>query len=83
MKITKETRRQRALDIRALLARHQHKFTLFDACEKADINYKSTSNAISRLIKNNDVDAISNKRLEKLETAILDLADSKIESATV
>lgn len=79
MKITKETRRQRALDIRALLARNAHKFTLEDACKEADINYKSTSNAISRLIKNNDVDAISNERLEVLETAILDLADSKLQ----
>lgn len=83
MKISKETRRQRAIDFRAFLARHSHEFTLKDVCKKADENYASTSNAIGRLIKKNDVYAISDDKLETLEQAAIDLADSKLETSTV
>lgn len=80
MKQSKETRRQRALDLRAFLARHQHLFSLKDVCEEANLNYPSTSNAIGRLVSKHDNYAISDERLTALEEASLLLSERNIES---
>lgn len=81
MKLSKQTRKQRALDIRALLARNAHLFSLKDACEHAEINYESTSNAISRLIRFDDTYAVSDERLDRLETAVTELSEQKAATA--
>lgn len=82
MKRSKQTRRQRALDLKALLGRNSHLFSLKDVCAEAEINYKSTANNLSRLIKKNEVDAISDERLDALEEATLHLSETKLQSAT-
>lgn len=81
MKKLKETRRQRALDLRAFLARHQHLFSLKDVCKEAGVNYESTSNAIGRLISKHDNYAISDDRLTSLEEASLALSEKNVELA--
>lgn len=63
----KLTRHQRALDLRAFLARHSHLFTLKDVCTEANLNYESTANAIGRLVSKRDLNAISDERLAILE----------------
>lgn len=75
MNHSKQTRRQRALDLRAFLARHAHLFTLKDVCREAGINYESTSNAIGRLISKNETTAISDERLTVLEDAGIALSN--------
>lgn len=81
---TAKLRRNRALDIRALQARHYNKFNFMDVCEKAGLNYASTMGALRRLISNNDPHAISDEKLDQLETAVIALADDdeKMEKAS-
>lgn len=82
---TVKLRRNRALDIRALQARHYNKFNFKDVCDKASLNYESTMGALRRLISNNDPHAISDEKLDQLEAAVVSLADSEsnIEKASV
>lgn len=73
---TVKLRRNRALDIRSLQARHYNKFNFMDVCEKAGLNYPSTMGALRRLIANNDPYAISDDKLDQLEEAVTELAES-------
>ena len=86
MEKSKETRtklrRQRALDLRAFLARHSHEFSLKDVCKTANLNYDSTANAIGRLVSKNDPYAISEEKLNKLEEASISMAESNIEKVS-
>lgn len=83
MENSKETRRQRALDFRAFLARHSHLFTLKDVCKEADLNYDSTVTNIGRLVRKGEYHAISDERLGLLEDAAISLSERKVEPETV
>lgn len=86
MENSKETRtklrRQRALDLRAFLARHSHEFSLKDVCREAGLNYDSTANAIGRLVSKNDPYAISEQKLTTLEETSVSMVDTNIEKAS-
>lgn len=79
MNIEKQTRRQRALDLRAFLARNKHQFTLEQVCEHAGYNYNSVKQAISTLI-NHNLNAISDERLNKLHAAAIELEEQAASS---
>lgn len=79
MKDLKETRRQRAIDLRAFLARHSHLFSLKDVCAEASLNYNSTVNNIGRLIKKNEHHAMSDDRLKMLEEAAIKLSETNLQ----
>ena len=82
MNHSKDTRRQRAIDLRAFLARHAHLFTLKDVCGKAGVNYDSTVNNIRTLIVDENVYAMSDARLDALEEAAIALSETKMEKKT-
>lgn len=79
----KETRKQRALDLRAFVARNKHLFSLKAVCAEASLNYESTVNAIGRLIRESEENAISDEKLDLLETAAIQLAERNVEKQSV
>jgi len=79
MNHSKDTRRQRAIDLRAFLARHAHLFTLKDVCREAGLNYDSAVNNIRTLIVDENVYAMSDARLDALEEAAIALSETKME----
>jgi hypothetical protein len=75
VKFEKQTRRQRAIELRGHVAKHRHLFTLKDVCAEADIKYTSVTSAFASLINKDEEDAISDTRLSELEKAFLRLEE--------
>lgn len=82
MKDSKQTRKQRALDLKAFLARNSHKFTFKEVCEEAGLKYVSTSNALGLLIRKDRTEAISDEKLDSLEETAIRLSERNLQSAT-
>ncbi len=80
MSINQQTRRDRALELKGFIARHD--LTLKEVAREARVKYVSTTNAMGLLIKKHQELAISDERLALLESAAKKLAKASPISAS-